>query len=68
MLLNIPQLNRVAILIDDADQDVARVDPTPTHRLDGTVFVTVDGVPQTLNAAGELVPDYIAATFGLAAA
>lgn len=70
MHANIAQLNRVAILIDDAESDLARLDATETHRFDGSIVATVDGVPHIIDRDGELVDPsvYVERWLGLVAA
>ena len=71
MKLTILQLNRLAILLDEAESDFVRVDPTETHRKDGTVVAQVDGrVLHVIDRDGVLVPlgDYVRDAYGLVAA
>lgn len=55
MHANLLQLNRVAILLEDSESVLARLDATETHRADGTIIATVDGRPHIIDRAGELV-------------
>jgi len=56
VLLNLEQLSRVACLLSDAEADVAHVTESPTHHLDRTVFVRVDGRPHVIDASGREIP------------
>lgn len=69
MHANLLQLNRVAILLDQADGDLARLDATTTHRADGTIVCVSDGDWHVIDRDGrELSPaDYVRDTFGLEA-
>lgn len=70
MKLTILQLNRLAIVLDEAESDFVRVDPTETHRLDGTVVAQVDGrVLHIIDREGCIVPvgDYVRDAYGLTA-
>lgn len=55
MHANLLQLNRVAILLEDSESVLARIDPTETHRADGTIIATVDGHPHIIDRDGQLV-------------
>jgi hypothetical protein len=67
MHANVLQLNRVAILIEDSESVVARLDATETHRADGSIVATIDGRPHIIDRDGQLVSpaDHVEAWLGL---
>ena len=56
MHANIAQLNRLAILIADAEQNLIRVEPTLVHLRDGSILATIDGEHHVIDRAGQLAP------------
>jgi peroxiredoxin len=70
MHANLDQLNRVAILLDDSESVLARLDATETHRMDGTIIATVDGHPYIIDRDGQLVSaaDHVEKWLGLTVA
>lgn len=70
MQANMLQLNRVAILLDEAEGDFARLDATTSHRADGTIVAVIDGHWHVIDRDGQLrsPADYVRDTFGLVAA
>lgn len=67
MHANVLQLNRVAILIEDSESVLARLDATETHRADGSIVATIDGRPHIIGRDGQLVSpaDHVEAWLGL---
>lgn len=67
MHANVMQLNRVAILIEDSESVLARLDATETHRADGSIVATIDGRPHIIDRDGQLVSpaDHVEAWLGL---
>lgn len=67
MHANVLQLNRVAILIEDSESVLARLDATETHRADGSIVATIDGRPHIIDRDGQLVSpaDHVEAWLGL---
>ena len=55
MHANLLQLNRIAILLSDSESVLARLDPTPSHRADGSIFATVDGKPHVIDRDGAVI-------------
>ncbi len=54
MLMNLPQLSRVACLMDQHAVDLVRVDPTPFHQIDGTVVAKLAGELYVIDRAGRV--------------
>lgn len=69
MHANILQLSRIAILIEDSESVLARLDATETHRADGSIVATIDGRPHIIDREGKLVSpaDHVEAWLGLRA-
>lgn len=67
MHANVLQLNRVAILIEDSESVLARLDATETHRADGSIIATIDGRPHIIDREGQLVSpaEHVEAWLGL---
>lgn len=69
MKLTVPQMSRLAVLMDQADITAIRVDGTDTHELDGTVVARLAGEVHIIDPVGREVPAerYVRDTYGLAA-
>lgn len=69
MKLTVPQMCRLAVLMDHADADLIRVEATDLHEVDGTVVARLAGEVHIIDPVGREVPAerYVRDVYGLTA-